>query len=192
MDRRFFIWDWTKQVKSSVWLDPIRNFTDSPAFYLGRPFAGTFPKGVQFPISHGHVLTDNLTNVDSLIVVSKRLQSFLERRGVGSVEYLPVSIVDKKDAVRSDEYFIVHTIDDLDCLDVQRSEPSYSSIRKQAISLVKRMVLDPSRVPADRELFQVKEFNGFTFATSELAEAIEKEGFTSVGFQPIEEYDPYA
>jgi len=58
--------------------------------------------------------------------------------------------------------------------------------------LVEKMVLDPSRIDPERELFQVKDLDGFTFATRELADAIKAAKFTSIRWLPIADYDPRA
>jgi hypothetical protein len=193
---QFVIWEWSRDVKHAARLQDMINFDDAPSFVLGRPLQGTFPDNVQFQMDpdapRDTVLTDFLVNINSLLVVSRRLKEFLAARAIKSVEYLPVTILNHKGKVASPDYFIVHTIDDIDCLDLAKSVPRYSQIRKEAINRVQKMVLDPALVDPARELFQVKNLDGFTFATRSLAEAMTKEKFTSIEWLPIEDYDPDA
>lgn len=195
MSREFVMWE-SARVSHAVHLDVIQNFTESQYFVLGRSFAGKFPENVQFAMDPDRprdtILTDSLRNIDSLLVISERLRDFLEQRKVKCVEYLPVAILDHKGKPVASKYFIAHTLDDLDCLDVARAQPLYSEIRKASITLVKHMAFDEARIDPERELFQVKNLDGFTFATRELADAITAAKFTGIKWLPIADYDPYA
>lgn len=183
-------------MKHAAGLDEMVGFDELPYFVLGRSLQGKFPGDVKFRMDpdapRDTILTDFLQNIHSLLIVSRRLKEFLENRGVKAVEYLPVTILNHKGKVASSDYFIVHTVDDIDCLDLAQSGPRYSSIRKESIDRVERMVLDPTRVSPERELFQVKNLDGFTFATRALADAITREKFTSIEWLPIEDYNPDA
>lgn len=195
MGRDFMIWDWSP-VKHAVRLDDMENFVELQHFVLGKSLVGRFPENVQFRMARDRprdtILTDYLVNVDSLLVISERLRDFLEQRKVKCVEYLPVAILDHKGKPVASKYFIAHTVDDLDCLDVARAQPLYSEIRKASITLVKHMAFDEARIDPERELFQVKNLDGFTFAARELADAITAARFTGIKWLPIADYDPYA
>jgi hypothetical protein len=158
----------------------------------GVPRAADFPDKASYRMHpdfpHHTILTDNLLNTDRLIVGSARLREFLEARSVQKVEYLPVLLRNPKGKVVSKTYAIINPIDPVDCLDVAKSGVTMSKIVKNKIQAVKKIVLDPSRVDAKRELFRLRGFPHVTLVRRELAEAIDGEGFTGIRWVELSAY----
>lgn len=126
------------------------------------------------------LLADNLLNKNDLIVVSGRLKRFIETRAVPDVEYLPVTILDHKGRVAEKDYFVVHPVNPLDCLDLANSEPRWSAIDTTRIKELKKFVLDESRLDPRRKLFRPKGFNLVTLVSRDLAAEIDAEKFVGV------------
>ncbi len=130
---------------------------------------------------HNMLLTDSLRNTDRLIVGSTRLKSLLESRELTNLEYLPVTILDhkKRPAVGGD-YWIIHTLDPIDCLKVDECVARLSPIKKTEIRSLKRFVIDETKIDQDRHLFRVKRYNKVALTRRDLAAAIREGGFTGI------------
>ncbi len=135
------------------------------------------------------VLPDYVKNMDSLMIVSPRLKAFLEAQEVNHVEYYPLEIIDHKGKVASDEYFVAHLIDPVNCIDPDASEAKWTNVglATQRIRRLKKLVLDPSRIPDSRRLFFPKFYNEYPIVHRELAEAMENQGFTNVKIVPLDQ-----
>ena len=125
------VWRWRNEGSSCLLLPPER-VPRSFELYEGVPRATGFPADALFRMSHDHPknmgLTDNLMNVGTLLVASLALKRFFEARPLKNVEYLPVTIVNHKERVASRDYFIVHPVVPQDCLDIQASGSTYSTL----------------------------------------------------------------
>jgi hypothetical protein len=193
MTQEYALWEWEPNgVRNTCSLEKMLNFDDSYHFALGTQLASTFPDNVQIRMDpntpRDNVLTDYLQNIDSILVVSDRLKTFFEERHLKCVEYLPVTILDHKGKPARARYFIANTYDHVDCLDVTVSKPKYGHIRKESIKSVQRLVLDPQRVDAERELFVIKNFSGPILVRTALANAITQAKFTGIQWRKLEEY----
>jgi len=134
------------------------------------------------------LLVDNLGNIDLLIVVSSKFKAFLESRNLKKVEYLPVTINNHKGRVASKDYYIIHPVEPVDCLDLEGSGAEMDFIAKSEVSSVERVVLDDTRIDYERELFKPSSFYEVTLVKRELAQAIDKMGFTGVRWLEMEDY----
>ena len=152
--------------------------------HLGTPLGASFPGDVAFHMHpdfpHDLMLTDSLLNSDQCLVVSARLRAALAALEPVKVEFLPVAIIDHKKRKVPDPYFIVHPIEPVDCIDRARSDVKTSRITPTKISAMKRMVLDPARVPAERTIFRLRDYWGVIVVRRAVAEALDKGGFTGV------------
>ena len=84
------------------------------------------------------------------------------------------------------DYFIVHPIDLPQCLDIAKSGVTWWIVDKERINRVKQLILDESKV--DREMFRPKPFYKIIIVKRDLAEAIDREGFTGIRWIELEDY----
>jgi hypothetical protein len=193
MPREYLIWRWSRNVKYAARLGEMRNLQEVGNITLGRAFGSSFPPNVEFLMNpetpRENLLTDNLKNSHSVLVLSERLKDLLEARQLKAVEYHGVTILDHKGKAVAPKYFMVHPYDDVDCLNTAASQPTYGTIRKETIYRLKRVVLDPARVDRERELFKIRDFADLVFVSRELAKAITDAKFTSVEWMEIQDYD---
>jgi hypothetical protein len=158
----------------------------------GMPRAEGFPDSVtckmdpEFP--KNTLLADNLMNSAMAIIVSSHLKEFLESKSLAKVEYLPLTILDHRGKPASRACFIVHPIDPVDCLDLKKCKPTWSRIEESWIKNVESLVLEEQNVASNRALFRPKAFHKVTFVRRELAEAIDKEGFTGIRWLELDEF----
>lgn len=180
MSKKLVIWD-SAAVPNACVLGRASEIEDPWEILEGVPRAASFPADFSYAMDpdfpHDTLLVDNLINTDMATIVSLRLKQFLEQRGLKKVEYLPVTILDHRGRPASRDYFMVHPIDPVECLDLDKSGVRYSKIDPETIQEVKQLVIDESRLDPERGFFRPKGFYQVTFATRALAEAVDKQGF---------------
>jgi hypothetical protein len=191
MKSNYLVWD-SKTVPNVCSLSDFKGVDDDYALTKGVSQAGGFPPDAAFtmdPDFPNHtLLADNLINLNCMIVASKRLKEFLEMQNLAKVEYLPVKIIDHKGRPVSPEYFIIHPIEPVDCLDVARCEPTWSRIDKSAINRVKRLCLNEEKVGAQRLLFKPHSFFNVVLVHRNLAQAINSQGFSGISWIELENF----
>lgn len=172
-------------------LDGLEGVEGQYGLNVGEPRAALFPDDASFSMSQDYpyemVLTDSLVNIDFMIVASPRLRRFLEARGLAQVEYLPVAIHDHRGRLAG-EYFIVHPLEPVDCLDIPACGGTFWSVDPANMLSVERLAIDPAKIPPGRELFRPRSFYEVILVRRELADAIDAAGFTGIRWLDTEDY----
>jgi hypothetical protein len=145
----------------------------------------TFTMNPDFP--DDRLLVDAVMNPSSAIVASPRLAGAMAERAPGDVELLPVRIIDHKCKLASAEYVVVHPVKALDAVDRERSvfDLVYNSPLFDSFS---RLVIDPTRVPPERQIFRLQGVWRLIVARRELVQVIEGLGLKGVGWTPASAY----
>jgi hypothetical protein len=147
------------------------------------PANATFTMNPEFP--NDTLLADNLFNTNLFIVASIKVKNFLEGQKILQMEYLPVKIVDHKGRVASSEYFIIHPIDPVECIDLKSSDVDWGIIDKTLIDHARRLVLDETKVPPDRQIFRPKPYYRIILVRRDLAKLIDDQGFSGIRWDEI-------
>lgn len=113
-------------------------------------------------------------------VVSPRLREAIKAFAPPDVEFLPVTILDHKGRVASDEYVIANPTRLVDCIDQQASQIDWNPIDPELIANVVGLVLDPAKVDADAVLFRPTYLPTRVVLRGDLAEALTAGGFTGL------------
>ena len=191
MKEGYFVWG-MKLVPDACVLDELIEVENKWNLVKGVSRVSDFPQKAAFCMNpdfpNNTIMTDSLRNIRRLIVGSARLAQFLQARGLEAVEYLPVAVVNHKKKVVSRDYFIIHPVNPVDCLDIAKSGARFSKIDKTTADEVKKLVLDEKRIPSTRELFRPKPFYDVVLASRELAEAIVAQGFTGIRWTELDNY----
>ena len=134
-------------------------------------------------------LPDYVNNLHSLMIISPRLKKFLQEQNVTHVEYFPLDIIDHKGKIASNEYVIAHLIDHIECIDADASEAKWTNegLPTLRIRSLESMELETSKIPEGRNLFFPKYYSVYPILHKDLAEAMEKEGFTNIDIVPLDE-----
>jgi hypothetical protein len=187
----YVIWKYTKVPFASV-LEPLQGMDDSFKLLQGVPLQEGFPDGVEFHMDpdfpNNLALPDNIRNLDLVILGGARLAASLQARKLEKVEYLPVSIIDHKDRPAGPGYMIVHPIDPVDCVDTSQSVFKLSPIDESNFDSFSKLVLDTKRIPKERSCFRLKGFWDIVVVRKDLAESLDKEAFSGLGWLPIQDY----
>jgi hypothetical protein len=187
----YVVWDQKNEGNSCVLMPP-EGVARDWELLKGVPRAIGFPDDAILRMSSAHPrsmgLLDSVMNLAALVVVSRRLQSFLEALALKNVEYLPVTIINHKRRVASKDYFIVHAVVPQDCLDVGRSGVVYNEIIPADISTVDDLTIEPARVEPGVRMFRIARFGYPMVVDRELALQITSAGFTGTAFVELNRY----
>ena len=193
MISNFLIWDASLDSKKNFCvLDDLENVEDGFELTEGAPREHNFPDNAMLAMDPEYpksiALADNIFNVSELIVASKALKKFIEERSKINVEYLPVTIKNHKQRVASNDYYIVHPIHLQDGLDIKKSICTWSTIIKDKVNEVERLIIDENRIEPEVTLFRLKYFYRPILVRRDLAEAISEADFTGTRWIELNEY----
>jgi hypothetical protein len=187
----YVIWKF-ETVPYACVLQDFTGFEDSNKLFHGIALSKVFPRNAAFHMNPDFpkdlLLTDNLLNSNSCMVVSAKLTDALRARNVNKLEYLPVSIIDHKGKAASKDYFILNPLELVDCIDRQKSVFRESRVKPGRIAKFEKLVIDEASIPADRQLFRMKDYPNVGVASKTLADELTREKFTGLGWTAIDEY----
>ncbi len=187
----FVIWESAAPV-GAVGLDSIENVERARLLGRGVSMREGFSPQAQFRVSKrpkSTTFVDDLSNLDSVKVCSARLVAFLQRQRLAHLEYLPVRILDQRGRLATEDYRIVNPCPAQAVLDLERSGPRFSAMRKTTIVELKKFVIDTGRLDRTFRVFRVQEFPSPVLIDRELAEAMSEEGFVGPDFVELEDYE---
>jgi hypothetical protein len=191
MSDEYFVWQY-RTVPDACVLNKFSGLEDAFRLRQGVPLLDGFPSDVAFHMDpdfpNNLRLVDNLLNSDRAMVVSPALRDYLDKRRIPKVEYLPVSIIDHRGRVASADYAIVHPIDPVDCIDRDRSDFTESRITPGQIGRFRKLAIDNTRVPADRQIIRLQGFWGATLVRADLVRDLSEGAFSGLSFLPVSKY----
>ncbi|CAM3234417.1 hypothetical protein G4177_21685 [Corallococcus sp. ZKHCc1 1396] len=149
-----------------------------------------YPVNVTFPLAEdrGLELTDSIPNTLGLIIVSERLKRFLEANAGAHMEFLPARLLDQKDRLVPEPYFILNLLEVVECVDLEKSQYERSAIIPSFIAWFSLLVVDPARIPPEAKLFRLKEKPNLILIREDLAQVLVNEDYTGMMFLDLEEY----
>lgn len=193
MNSNYVIWThYLDKKKNHCVLEDLDNVDDDFELKKGVPRLNGFPDNAVYNFDPEYpkniVLSDNLFNINRLIVASKSLKEFIESKNPKNVEFLPVSIINHKGRVADKDFFIIHPIHPQDCLNVKASGGVWSDFIDDEIDEVDRLVIDEDVVDPEVLLFRVKFFYDPIFVRRELADEISAKGFSGVRWIELDQF----
>ncbi|MCP4133648.1 MAG: hypothetical protein GY754_21955 [bacterium] len=156
-----------------------RDFDEGLSQIEDFPDDAYFQMDSQYPYST--LLTDHIHNSTNLIIASKEMKEFLSEENLTNLEYLPVSIRDYKGRVRSKDFYIVHPINPVDCLDPEKWDPGI-------VHNCENIAVIDSKVDVTRKIFKFNQFYKPVMIHCELAEKIKEKGFTGNDFCKLRDF----
>ena len=154
----------------------------SHRFHLGRAFGAKLPERSRAYMDKGSgmKLASLIPNTDNMLLVHRTVKDVIEAeaRG-GTIEYLPVSIYNHKKRLASDDYFIVHPVGAVDCLDLPASDIKYLD---GEVVTVRKMILSPEKLEEAPDLFRVEEDPAVYLISERLLEKLRNSGFELTNF----------
>lgn len=174
-------------------LGPIQNVENDYELVRGVSRATDWPSDASFKMDpdFGLLLDDVVKCLGSLLVISEDLRAFLSAEELPGTEVLPVQIIDHKDRPVEAEYFVLHQTDLQDVLDLDASGAQMNPINPKIVRKVDQLVIDPSAIDPEAGIFRLAKYPRPILFTEELADRILEEGFTGIGFAPINDFDRF-
>jgi len=173
-------------------LNPIENVPDAHELVYGTSRVINFPKdalGRMNPeFKRAIKLSDAIHNLEMLVIASKRLKEFFESEKIPNTEYLRIAVLNHKNKVASDEYYVVHQVGTQACIDIEKSTIRWNKINPNQISSVKKLVLDEKKIEPSATLFRATHLPSTIFIRRDLAKKIEEAGFTGIQFEEVDTY----
>lgn len=186
----YFVWRF-QDVPNSCVLDELSGVPKMFQIRKGIPRAEGFPSDAKFTLDPDYpndtLLVDAFDNVYRLAVISLTLKTFLEGRDIVNVEFLPVTIMDHKGKPKAN-YFIVHPIYPVECLDLEASGAKWDTVNKDTIDTVDRLVLNTDKIDPNLQIFKIRFFYNYLLVRQNLADAITAEGFTGIRWVPVDDF----
>jgi hypothetical protein len=136
----------------------------------------------------GDMRVDFISNSDRVILASSRAREVIVAGGAveAQVEYLPVTLRDKKQRPLSTQYFFVNPVVNVTCMDRKRSVFSTYDNSDEVMS-IERLYLDDGKVPKDVPIFRLGEDKKFILIRKDMFAAIEGAGLTGFWAVPLGE-----
>ena len=169
------------------------HFADTFKLYKGVPLAKGWPKKVVFPrnmdaqYKHLTELADYFCNPNSCIVASPKLQAFLKKEKVPSLEFLPVTITAHKRLLSAD-YVIAHLSGTQDCIDVKASGVTWNPLDKTQILSMKQLILNEKKIDPKALIFRARGLVNQIFVKRSFADKMAASGLTGFRFWEVSDY----
>jgi len=173
-------------------LESLENVPAAHEIQFGKPRLTNFPKDAHYKMSKEFkkqiALADNLWGPGGDRVISAKLRAFVEARVPMGVEFLPVSIINHKGKLASSEYFILHPVLIIDCVDQESSKFTWNPINREAIGTCSQLVFNLGQIPDNALVWRPRHLEQDVFVQRRLADDIVAGGFTGVYFDELENY----
>lgn len=124
------------------------------------------------------VIEDMPWSLDSSLIISRVLRTFLERYVPNSVQYLPVTMV-ANDTILDRAYYVMNILQVWDCMDRPRSYDE-----DEDGPFVEQLVIDPLKIPEDGMIGIVQDYS-IPLICDELRDEIERSGFIGPQFYDV-------
>lgn len=119
-------------------------------------------------------------------VISNQVREFMVQSIDDPVEFLPVSIINHKGRVASNDYFILHPTSIVDCIDTDASGVEWNDINPKLIDVCNSLVLDTEKIPESANIFRPAHWAYNILVREEFANSLLDAGFDGVEFRPTE------
>ncbi len=174
-------------------LGPIQEVEDDYQLTRGVPRLEDWPSDAHLELDEdfGIGLDDVMKCLGSLVVVSDRLRAVLEAEALENTEMLPVTLIDLKGREIEDPYFVFHQTQLQDALDLEGSGAKANIINPDLIMSVEQLVLRETDLEDGVRVFRLARYPRPVLFEQSLAKRITAEGFTGIGFSPVEDFDRF-
>lgn len=145
-----------------------------------------YPKDVQWRMSDdfgGIKLPSLVSNIDTILVVERKLKDVFEATGV-EMECLPFDLINHKGRVASRDYFIVNPLGNLDCLNLEKSDIEWMD---DEVVALRKPVLDPDKLKGAPDIFRIKQDREQIVISHQLADALKQVKPTNVYLFSVEQ-----
>jgi hypothetical protein len=155
---------------------------------IGEPSASWWPTDPPFKMGrdpgHGIVPGDFVANVFRYLMVSARARALFEEMVPDPIEYLPFKIVNHKDAVLKETFYVANVLASVPAVDLAKSQGRPDALYPTFFDLFRDLHLDMAQIPPERRLFRLAPFPQKILVHQAVKEEIEKRKLTGAVFLP--------
>jgi len=186
----YMVWDMAA-LKNACVLTGLDGIEDSFKIDEGHSLASEFDNvsiRMDPDLPDDTLLHDVLANPYSMVIASERIVDLLRHEELKKVEYLPISVIDHKGHVVPDNYFVVHPVDHVECLDIEASNVKWDFVDNTVAESVEQIVLDPELVDISRKVFRPKPFIEVVLISRALAQKLDDAGVQGCEWVELPDY----
>ena len=159
----------------------------------GRSVVADFPDDAAFHMDPDNpkdvMLIDNVSNYETIPLVSPVLRDFLVQQDIAQLELLRVSIVDHRGRTAADDYSLVHPCRIVDCIDQKQSVFKWNRLDPTTMSPVSKLVLDTHKLGPDDLLIRPRYIKNLILVREDLAGPLMMEEFRGLWMLHLDELD---
>lgn len=153
----------------------------------GEPIGTDYPSEVKVKPSEEHAgiqLSSLLGNNFNYLIASAAVKEAVSEHCVeAAIEYLPFTLLDHRERVRSQDYFFINPLGSIDAVDAAASDIKYH--RSGAVVAIRKLVLDPQKLIGAPGLFRLKQDPQRYIVSEPLVRAFKERGFTNLVLREI-------
>lgn len=170
----------------------LQNYDDDFELHNGVSLANDFPADAAYRMSDEApdktALHDVLDNRDRNFVINEKVKAFLEAEGVQHVEYLPVKVLNHKDRVVKERYFVVNMLPLVDCIDMEKTKYKRNILDPELLMHLSNLTMHEEKIPDDFKLLRVKFAPYVMLIRRDLAQKLKAAGFRGLGISEVVEF----
>jgi hypothetical protein len=187
----YVIWK-TTPTTHAFSLDELVGFEKVYRIRNGEALQGTWPDNVEFTMDpdfpHHLLPSDSLYNLHRFTIISSRTADILRKKDIEHLELLRVGIRNHKGRLHSEEYYILHPLCPIDCLDVAASQATFRKIKKDKVDTVQQLVLRPIEQELPRLIFRIQGMQNLLLLHRSLASELEGAGLSGMAWLELDQY----
>jgi hypothetical protein len=149
--------------------------------FLGKPLSPPLAEVTARLTSLRRVL--DIWWIGPYFVVSSAVLAELKGTGETRFETIPLVLLDRKGKGLKDTHLIINILDNVPCFDAGRSV--FTRDEDGFVRQIDKLVIDESRVPPDRYLFQLEERGDLILAQDALVTRLQALSVRGVRFLPV-------
>ncbi len=134
----------------------------------------------------GDIMTDFIDNISRVPIISSRVKEIFESYGLDdeNVEYLPVTIKDKRGEVIDADYYVANALMKIKCLDAEMTDPDTDSdptvVEEPELSNLRKDL-----IPEEAKFFRLSEMPQVIVIRSDLLDSLRKENITGLSLKRL-------
>ncbi len=168
------------------------NYDDRFELREGIPLSDTIPPDAAYRMSDDFpdrvALHDVLHNLDRQLIVNEKARAFLEAESVRHVEYLPIKVLNHKDRVVNERYFVVNMFPLVDCIDLTQTQYKRNRLDPEKLMHISNLTVHEDKIPADFQLLRLKSAASVVLIHRDLAARMKAAGIRGFSTPEVSEY----
>ena len=174
-------------------LKSLQGVDDDYELHQGISRAQMWPTDAFFEMNEAYPdrlqLEDVVFNRNNVLVISEKLRAFLEADdALKNNEALPVRLINHKGRTVDEPFFILHQLELQDCIDQAESEVRRNPLDTDSFMSVRKLVIDEGKIDPEVQLFRMAWYPALPLFRRDLADEIQKSGFTGIEFGEIADW----